>query len=291
MPTQKLAVAVIHGMGSQGLNRPQRPDEIAFSGDLRKRIRAEMGRAVFDRDVAWREIFWADVLQKPEKEFLTRCGSTISRGWIRNFVIHNLGDAAGYRYVRGDDNHTAYADIHARVRTVVRELEALVDPCAPLVVLAHSLGGHIMSNYIYDIDKKRRHAPADMEPTDFQNLETMAGFVTFGCNIPIFTFAYDKDDIHPIAFPGRKIPEPARLKPWWWNYYDRDDVLGYPLRKIGPHYQALATAGDLKDKRINSGNILESWNPLSHNAYWRDDDLYRPVAKFLKNVMSKGGAL
>ena len=84
----------------------------------------------------------------------------------------------------------------------------------PLVVLAHSIGGHIMSNYIWDIQKKR----PIVEPgaNKFERMETLAGIITFGCKIPLFTFALK--DIVPITLPGG-------VK--WLNYFDPDDVLGY----------------------------------------------------------------
>lgn len=110
----------------------------------------------------------------------------------------------------------------------------------------------------------------------------MAGFVTFGCNIPIFTFAYPADKVFPVAFPGTDLPASKRLKTWWYNFYDRDDVLGYPLAQTSPAYQALSDAKGLRDVSINAGSPFTSWNPLSHNAYWKDDDFYEPVSRLIK---------
>ena len=70
--TKKIAVAVIHGMGSQGLVRPANSEVPSFSRDLRKSVRRVMGPAKFDADVAWREIFWSHIMEEREKDYLAK---------------------------------------------------------------------------------------------------------------------------------------------------------------------------------------------------------------------------
>lgn len=63
----------------------------------------------------------------------------------------------------------------------------------------------------------------------------------------------------------------------WLNYYDPDDVLGYPLKPINAEYRKVVS----KDIAINTGGILTSWNPMAHNGYWTDNDFTKPVAKYI----------
>jgi hypothetical protein len=63
----------------------------------------------------------------------------------------------------------------------------------------------------------------------------------------------------------------------WWNYYDKDDVLGYPLKPISPSYDAVVD----EDIEINVGGFATSFTPKSHTEYWTDNDFTEPVAKFL----------
>lgn len=277
---KKLAVAVIHGIGSQGEARPPRTDNLVFSKELRDRIAKEIGEAQFDADIAWREIFWSDVLQVREQKYLSSIKRRTRGDKMRSFILCNLGDASAYRKTPDDSNDNTYQVIHARVAKTIKDLEGDVAPGSPLIVLAHSLGGHIMSNYIYDVMK----TPA-LAPTNFQRLKTMGGFVTFGCNIPLFTFAYPPNRIFPISFPGADLPAEKKVKPWWLNFYDKDDVLGYPLKDIGPNYERLITRNELRETSINAGGLMTFWNPLSHNGYWRDDDFYQPTARFLKKFL------
>lgn len=276
---KKLAVAVIHGIGSQGETKPPKTDQLVFSRELRDRTARELGQSQFDANVAWREIFWSDILQERQNAYLAGIKRRTRGDKMRSFILCNLADASAYRKT-GDPNDTTYEDIHARVKETIKDLEGDVEPHSPLIVLAHSLGGHIMSNYIYDAVK----TPA-LTPTRFQQLKTMGGFVTFGCNIPLFTFAYRPNKVFPIKFPGTDLPADKRFLPWWLNFYDKDDVLGYPLKDIGPNYARLIDRNELRETAINAGGALSFWNPLSHNGYWRDDDFYRPLTRFLKKFL------
>jgi len=284
---QKIAIAVIHGMGSQGDEPPRDKTKPTFSKGLYRKLRKSIGAAKFDQRYVWREVFWSDILQEPQGRFLRENKGRISSGWLRDFVLHRLADAAGYRKT-GDDKDTTYERIHQRVEATLQDLQDEVGENGRLVVIAHSLGGHIMSNYIYDVIRPDRPTPLATAPqprgqgTDFLNLKTLAGFVTFGCNIPIFTFAYKREDIKPIWRPGIGIPTAEAHDTWWWNYYDRNDVLGYPLSRISPGYEALAASGELVDAEVDVGVFPVSATLFSHNHYWQDRDFYLPVKRLLE---------
>ena len=161
-----------------------------------------------------------------------------------------LGDAAAYRKVDREGQNT-YELIHNRIYQATATLEKEIgNSNASLFVLAHSLGCHIISNHIWDLQFVKKESR-------FAQFETMKLLVTFGCNIPLFTFALN--EVVPISLPkGAK----------WENYFDSDDVLGFPLRPTSGYENSIVV-----DKEINVGGPLTSWNPLSHNKYWTDDKL------------------
>jgi hypothetical protein len=245
----RIAVAVIHGMGSQG-DTPQDIDSISFSAGLYNALRGYLRPEEWHDRVVYREVFWADVLQGRQTAYLDAITADGAR-WpgIRDFVMHRLTDAAAYRktYESTLDPADAsltdkqrlaveqdiYRQIHDRVARTIARLEEIAGPDAPLLIFAHSLGGHIVSNYAYDMQNGREVVDAT---GDFQRLKTMAGFLTFGCNIPIFTFAYPPGRVLPIDYPGTTIPKARRLSPWWMNLNDRNDVLGMPLGPAGDGY-------------------------------------------------------
>ncbi len=75
----------------------------------------------------------------------------------------NLSDAASYRKT-GRRNGGTYSAIHREIDEVVKDLAKDLGPDAPIVIIAHSLGGHIMSNYIYDQQKRRQRTSVTSKP-------------------------------------------------------------------------------------------------------------------------------
>jgi hypothetical protein len=266
----KLAIAVIHGMGSQ--NRK-------FSRPLRDEINERLGAAAASQ-VRWGEIYWADVLKKRQHDYLEKAKNNADLDYIalRRFMVSSFGDASAYRKTK-DKKNTTYQKIHQRVARCITGLADPANQDTPLIILAHSLGGHIISNYIYDMQKKTASGATGLN--SFQRMETLAGFITFGCNIPFFVFAYAKKDIKPIRFPGRALLPALQKKAKWLNFFDPDDVLGYPLKPINQAYNKVVD----QDTPINVGGLLASWNPMSHQKYWQDNDFTKPVTRFIKSFL------
>jgi len=264
-----VAVAVIHGMGNQ-----DRDFAKPLIAELRRRI--EKGGKDPAR-IAWQPIYWADLLDGAELAYFNRAKhqGDLDYQRLRRFVVTAFGDAVAYQQVTSPHN-TTYQDIHGRVREAIHELfvEGLGSTPKPLIVLAHSMGGHILSNYLWDAQKA-----CDTEEPSFECMDWLAAIVTFGCNLPLFTFAYSQ--VEPIQFPPPRLREDLKGKSRWLNYYDPDDILGYPLKPISEGYAEVVT----RDIAINAGGVFSSWNPLSHNGYWTDNDFTRPVAGLISSFL------
>lgn len=270
--SKKLAILVIHGMGSQ--------DE-DFADEMIDEINSRIsGFSLNPDDVAWKTVFWADIVEPRQTKYLeyARKNHDIDYITLRQFVITALGDATAYQKI-GDNETATYGKIHSRVSAAINNLYEgdLEHKNCPLIVFAHSLGGHIMSNYIWDMQKASRNG--DITLSSFEKMEHLAGFVTFGCNIPVFTFAHDI--VVPISFPGEKLTEAEKSKAKWLNYYDPDDILGYPLKAINSAYDKTVYA----DIPINVGGMFSSWNPISHGDYWTDNNFTKPVSKFISTFL------
>jgi hypothetical protein len=281
MAKKKLAVAVIHGIGAQQNMDPDSSATPTFSRPLQTRLRKQIGKKRFDREIAWREIFWADILTPRQMRYLDAIRPKVSYNRTRTFILCNIADAAAYKKVSpGRAERNAYNLIHGRVRRTLAELDEDTGGDTPLVIMAHSFGAHVISNYLWDLQQGETEAPSA-----FQRMETMAGFVTFGCNIPVFLFAYPPEDVRPIQYPGTALPNDMRVQPWWQNYYDRDDTFAYPLREAGPKYTEMVDSGEINELAINVGGVFTSWNPASHLKYWRDRRFTRPAGEFLQQFL------
>ena len=276
MAKKKIAVMVLHGMGNQGEKVPADSSQPTYSKKLYKALRREFGGAAFDQDIAWREVRYSHITQTNQDIFFKKIKRRVSYDWARELIIKYLGDVAAYRHSPNDDNTSIYTNVHKEVSKTIGQLKRDTADNAPLVILAHSLGGHVISNYIYDCQSA---APVK---ADMANLNTVAALVTFGCNIPLFTFGWPSKHIKAIKDPGTGLPKHLRIKDWWRNYYDKDDVFGYPLAKTGVGYEKLEKSGELKDIKIDAGWFGASMTPYSHALYWGDVDLIRPISILLK---------
>jgi hypothetical protein len=118
--------------------------------------------------------------------------------------------------------------------------------------------------------------------------------ITFGCNIPLFSLAFPL--ARPIRLPGKAVRKTAlRDRSRWLNFYDRDDVLGYPLRALyEKNRDALnhqrQTVDRIEDYQINVGMPGVDLTPRAHSEYWTDNDLTRPVAEHLRSLLLAMGS-
>ena len=274
---KSLAIVVVHGIGRQVPLPPDKPYARTFSDKLYARVQGTVKRlggkgalTWFWDDVVWRECHYAHVFNDLQAAYFSRIGQSVRPSRLRRLVVDNLADAAAYR-PGAQTRAGPYEAVHACVRRTLLQVEDEVSPEAPLIILAHSLGGHVISNYLWD-------AQVNGEAGTFAGGSRLATFITFGCNIPLFLMGCDPEAIRAIRDPASDSGFDRR-EPWWRNYYDRDDALGYPLASLGGDYSHMAAKGALSDHAINAGNLLTRWNTLSHNGYWTSRALAEPVAQ------------
>ena len=265
---KKVAVLVIHGIGSQESEHFADPMILAINKRLER-------QGLSPDDVAWQPIYWADITEGPQRDYFRRAneGNDLDYVRMRQFILSAFGDAASYQLTLRNGQST-YEKIHQRIATTVKGLYqgVLGEQSCPMIVMAHSLGGHVMSNYIWD---QQKASSAGSPLNSFESMQHIAGMITFGCNIPLFTFSHD--DVKPFTFPGSALSANDQQKAQWLNFFDPDDVLGYPLKPINAAYDAVVDA----DIAINVGGWAASWNPLSHLKYWTDRDFTRPAAEYI----------
>ncbi|MBU2883437.1 hypothetical protein KO525_13860 [Psychrosphaera sp. B3R10] len=259
----KLVVAIIHGMGDI---HPDFADQ--FIDDVCDQISPD----VSPQAIKFVPIHWGYITQPIQDQFYQRANAVADLDYkpVRKFILSALGDAAAYQKKPNQTNST-YQQIHSVVKS---KLDINVPDNTPLIVVAHSLGCHIMSNYLWD----KQHHP-DPAASPFQNGKTLAGMFTLGCNIPLFSFA--ESDPQPIAFPGNVLSSTLKQNARWFNYFDKDDVLGYPIKVINEAYNKVVD----EDIEVDIGGLLRSWNPFSHDVYWSDKDIINPVAKYLSTTL------
>ncbi len=292
MPSH-VAVVVVHGI---------RTDGSGYSEEFRNRIIRKLARR--SEYVEWREVFWGDVTRGNQAAYFERAKAKGRLNYSRlrwEFVLQGLGDAAAYIRTRTVEG-AAYHRIQERLSVALDELDVPGHPERMLVLVGHSLGCQILSSYIWDINRSKYDGPADTAAANtvscqpaalspFRRLETLAGIVTLGSNIPLFTFAFSPRRVIPItkprkhgeqaAFPGSMLPPDKASKAKWINFYSPFDLLGYPLKPLNPDYeQAVAM-----DNVVFSGGAM-FWHPLNaHISYWTHHSVIKQTAALINNLI------
>ncbi len=283
MPTRKVGVIVIHGFGGHGTARPASTDDLTFSAAMSRRVRRKLGDDA--ARLAWREVFWSDILRNRQDAYLEQtCDSTGMDG-RRALVMAAMSDAVAYDR-SGAGPGAVYEAIHARFEIAMRDMEADIGPNGQVLILAHSLGGHVASNYIYDLQKFRKRAGQGRFASPLQNMRTVAGVMTFGCNIPIFLFGHPAEAIKPIDYPGADIPDDHHIMTWWQNFYDKQDILAYPIGPAASRYAQMVADRALRDVPVRLGTPeVGGWDPLTHGSYWDDAELITPVVHYINKML------
>lgn len=268
----------IHGMGKTSRR---------FDADLRKELSDEM-RDDWER-VLVAPVYYQDVLQ-PNQSRVMKKMKRHDLDWIklRTFVLYGFSDAAGLEH-RANEEGSPYMETQQKIWDALEGAYQLIGRSVPVVIVAQSLGGQVISNYLWDAQARSasrgvwRRPPSGMERDlkRFLKLKTLSHLYTTGCNIPIFVAGFPEDDIVPVKHDSDGYGFE------WWNYYDADDALGWPLRPLNTAYRRAVRA----DREVNAdgggfwGRVSHGWNPLSHKRYWTDPDVVRPLARHLKALI------
>jgi hypothetical protein len=276
------------------------------------------------RCVVPRPVFWGNVVRGRTDEYLfdaVKAGN-FKPHKIHQLAIGGLGDAAAYTKTE-QIKMSAYYRIQAAFRSALADVALEPNDERPLVIIAHSLGCHITSTYAWDLHKykhmgqslranpdKKLNVDDDTmkfiksldDKTALERLDTFAGFVTMGCNMPLFTFTFGQHSVTPIThahapdyhppFPGEKLEPTVKAAARWRNYYSLNDPLGYPLKPLNDKY---ADDWYLSDHPVVSENTIrqslyQGWlRPLAaeaaHGNYWWSKDVAAGAADLIKNIM------
>ncbi|MCI0552487.1 MAG: hypothetical protein L0287_16175, partial [Anaerolineae bacterium] len=265
--TKKLGVLIIHGMG-----RPAPDYADKMIGNLSLRLGAHVAEVEFE------SCHWSPVIQKHQDRIWERVAPIHMNPMttaLRIWALHYLGDPATYLSGYFQNGKPIYREIHEKVRQSLERLAGRLGEAdsKPLVILAHSLGSIIITNYYWD------EGSNGIGLTPFERLETLTGLITYGSPISIFLPPVSK--IMCIRFPSVNLPPHLLNVASWLNVYDRDDIVASPLNNVWDDAQGTV----IKDAEINVGNPVVSWTPLAHTYYNNDPDFLDLVQMKMNTIL------
>lgn len=283
--TLDVALVTLHGMGETDDDYAER----LFSG-VRARLGADAGR------VGFLPVHYQRPLQRHQDWVRAQMEAHGLRSRrARRFVLSHLSDAVGLEAGKDADD-SSYTGTQACIAERLLEAYAATAD-GPVIVVAQSLGAQVVSSYLYDAQRWRasrddarigppsaglwRDGRRSIEATlrrpvsdaelDYLRGDTVRALLTTGCNIPVFVAAHARMNVRAIEAPTVGFE--------WHNYYDRDDILGWPLQPLGGGYEQL-----VEDHAVDAGRWYERWNWLSHRGYWSQRDVLVELVRQLRRA-------
>jgi hypothetical protein len=265
---KKLALITIHGMGETA------PD---YWTGLKQRLEELVGPDRWEQ-VSFQTIFYQGLIQPNQyRAWSDMPHDRLDNMKLRKFMLFSFSDAACLEHQPHLPDSPYLKAQRIIVEAVDRARLEVSAQTTPVLLVAHSLGAQVLSNYIWDSDKNQgiwdHYDTSGLSDGQirFLKLKTKRWLFTSGCNIPLFVSGFE--DIRAI----RKTPSSFQ----WYNFYDEDDVLGWPIKNLSESYDDVVT----EDRQINAGGWLTGWNPLSHTQYWDDDNFVKPVSRAIKRAL------
>ncbi|WP_020427794.1 hypothetical protein [Paenibacillus riograndensis] len=273
---QKLAVIVIHGLGKQHEDFADK-----FIEEMHKAFSAVSGEKEPGQRIVVKPVYWASVFANREDKLMkTLVGPPYNLHYreLREFMIHYLADAVAYQPLDGGDDN--YEAVHKTISTQLNILSAEAGPDAPLCVISHSLGTVIASNFFYDLQNGHRKPPILNPDSALERGDTLSLFYSCGTTLPLWGLRFPELD-KPIQVPSKEFSaQHPQISGEWINFFDKDDVLAYPLKSIDPAYDKVVT----EDRDVNVGTIIKGWTPLCHNGYLKSSNVITPIAEGLDKL-------
>ena len=178
---KKVVLVFIHGMGDHQSNYDKK-----LKDKLKQKLGAEWN------NIHCEQILYSERMQNNEEELFRRLSSNgLDWNVFRKFMLYNISDAAALCNCIAEPN-CPYINTQQKIKDALgNAYRALGDNHKNVIIVAHSLGGHVISNYIWDCQTNNgiweNTALKESDDQDrFLRLMHLDYLFTTGCNIPIF---------------------------------------------------------------------------------------------------------
>jgi len=284
MSSPTLAILIIHGMGKM---------EEDFAQPLIDGIRKRIGEERW-KQVAIEPCWWDPVTKGMQEFVFSRLEQKYKVCYkdLHHFTIDALGDPVSYlsSYEHSEGEFSCYRRIHDTVLETLRKLQRRVGEDAPLMIIAHSLGSVIVTNYRWDVERNTptpHYHPRTTEAprTPMERMDTMVSLITYGSNIPLFISVDPTkgETVESIKFPPEGVDHTIAN---WDNIFSPSDILGWPLNNLWS--EGYGPGKPINDMMMPVGPIwrpLRRWTPLTHLYYSTDRKFLRHIQKRIEEVL------
>ena len=281
----RVHILAIHGIG--------RGPREGFSRDLRNLVvqelehmgsgsasRAEERRGHFWQEVVWDEDKAAEELYQKVGDPLPRCIRQLLRRLEaptpREFACYDVGDILDY-YSR---QRQVLDKVQEKVERIKEEHREKGTRELYFALVGHSMGSVVAFDFLHR--SQREPGPsggwlgADSRPGSIQvgaasDVTVLAsGLFTLGSPLALFSRLRDAR-----AHQYRQ-GEPFRLVDGWWNFYDKEDLVAFPLQGI---FSAM-----VQDVEVDNFPLPVIGFLRAHGGYWRNRNVAKCIAQHVHRM-------
>ena len=182
-----------------------------------------------------------------------------------------------------------------------------------MIFIGHSLGCHIISSYVWDLNKLKQRSEASIQAETGRRNTQRVGSAESRQPIPPARHARGPCHTrqqhaavhlhvrpgagvsdHPVAarlraqagFPGSTLPPALADKARWLNFYSKRDLLGFPLKPLNPAYGNEPRLHDIAVRTETlTSRTLPYWSHLkAHTNYWKNPTVVRQTAALIQDI-------
>lgn len=242
----------------------------------------------------WREVVWEGKRIRlpnerlfgrlyPRGDPMPRCARYLLRllglPTYREFAFYHIGDIFGY-YA---EKRSVLEYLETEVARIVKEHRRLGDGPrdAYVTLVGHSMGSVVAFDFLHEAQRRpgkgseaRTEGARLAVHTDTAGATTTeliaAGLFTLGSPLVLFSLLTGEKQHHYRAEGG---PPFTLAGGRWYNFYDEEDVVSFPLRGIfGPM---------VEDLRVDNCRLPLVSVLFSHSGYWRSPLVARQLARHI----------
>ncbi|WP_226701902.1 hypothetical protein [Microbulbifer elongatus] len=212
----------------------------------------------------------------------------------RKFMLYGLAEASS-QLSDIDQRGGNYDKTQQAIYQTFEQAAKATSDNAPVILLSHSIGCSILSNYLWDAQRPtishgiwRDGGPKGVHKGSAKDLflrgKTLAHWYTLGASNPLWTAAMARDQIQAVTSDTRGY----NFR--WKNFYHPDDLFGWPLKPLSPSYNQ-AVYRDFETRPLADWSAA-SWGPqlVSHDGYWQSEMVQKMLVEDVKEVLKKSTA-
>jgi hypothetical protein len=209
----------------------------------------------------------------------------------RKFMLYGLAESAA-QFGDIEQRGGNYDKTQQSIYTALENAAKAAGDSTPMILLSHSVGCSILSNYLWDAQRPtvnhgiwRDGGPRGVHKGSardlFLRLKNLSQWYTLGATNPLWCAGMVREQIQAVTADTRGYNFQ------WKNFYHPDDLFGWPLKPLSPSYNQ-AVYRDYETRPLAEWSE-HSWGPqlVAHSGYWECGMVQQQLLEDVRGLLHK----